>query len=47
VGDGVRAGEEIARVGESGSLKGPYVYFEIRHQGQVVDPQPWLSRKEP
>jgi septal ring factor EnvC (AmiA/AmiB activator) len=41
-GDRVEAGEVIALSGETGSLKGPRLYFELRHQGKTVDPLPWL-----
>jgi septal ring factor EnvC (AmiA/AmiB activator) len=41
-GDRVEAGEVIALAGETGSLKGPLLYFELRHQGKTVDPLPWL-----
>ncbi|MFQ5458672.1 MAG: murein hydrolase activator EnvC family protein, partial [Myxococcota bacterium] len=44
VGDRVRKGELIARVGDSGSLDGPKLYFEIRARGKPVDPMPWLGR---
>jgi septal ring factor EnvC (AmiA/AmiB activator) len=30
-------------VGDSGSLKGAYLYFEIREHGRPVDPRPWLK----
>jgi septal ring factor EnvC (AmiA/AmiB activator) len=30
-------------VGDSGSLKGPYLYFEIRERGRPVDPKGWLG----
>ncbi|MFQ5881786.1 MAG: murein hydrolase activator EnvC family protein [Candidatus Methylomirabilales bacterium] len=43
VGDTVRAGQAIGRVGETGSLKGPQLYFELRHQGEPQDPLVWLS----
>lgn len=43
VGVAVEEGEAIARVGDTGSLKGPYLYFEIRRAGQAIDPQPWLA----
>jgi len=33
----------IGYVGDSGSLKGPALYFEIRHHGKPVDPNPWFS----
>ncbi len=43
VGDRVEASEIIGHVGETGSLKGPFLYFEIRKGGYAVDPLPWLS----
>jgi len=43
-GDVVSQGETIALVGSSGSLKGPCLYFEIRHHGKPQDPMEWLSR---
>jgi septal ring factor EnvC (AmiA/AmiB activator) len=42
-GDAVSQGETIALVGSAGSLKGPCLYFEIRHQGKPQDPMGWLS----
>ncbi len=42
VGDRVGAGDAVGEVGETGSLKGPYLYFEIRRAGQAMDPAPWL-----
>ena len=39
----VEEGEAIGQVGDTGSLKGPYLYFEIRKAGQAVDPRPWLE----
>lgn len=46
VGNEVEEGEALGEVGDTGSLKGPYLYFEIRKQGQAVDPQPWLAPVE-
>jgi len=43
-GDIVSQGETIALVGSSGSLKGPCLYFEIRHQGKPQDPMHWISQ---
>ncbi len=43
VGSQVRAGQPIALVGSSGGQGRPSLYFEIRRQGQAVDPQPWLG----
>jgi septal ring factor EnvC (AmiA/AmiB activator) len=46
VGTVVEEGEAIGQVGDTGSLKGPYLYFEIRKSGQAVDPLPWLKSEE-
>ena len=35
-------GQSIGRVGDSGSLKGPHLYFEIRHGQRALDPMQWL-----
>jgi murein hydrolase activator len=43
VGNAVEEGETLGTVGDTGSLKGAYLYFEIRKAGQAVDPQPWLK----
>ena len=43
VGDTVSADEVIGTVGDTGSLKGPNLYFEIRHHGNTSDPQSWLA----
>lgn len=45
-GDPVSQGEAIARVGSAGSLKGPCLYFEIRHRGKPQDPMDWISHPE-
>jgi septal ring factor EnvC (AmiA/AmiB activator) len=44
VGELVRAGEEIARVGMDADNPEGGLYFEIRASGQPVDPVKWLSR---
>ncbi len=41
-GDTVRRGDEIALVGDTGSLTGPSLYFEIREDGQPANPEEWL-----
>lgn len=46
VGTAVEEGETIGQVGDTGSLKGSYLYFEIRKGGQAVDPLPWLKPEE-
>ena len=42
VNDLVRAGQVIARVGETGSLDGPKLHFEVRHSKEQLDPLAWL-----
>jgi septal ring factor EnvC (AmiA/AmiB activator) len=42
-GDTISQGETIALVGSAGSLKGPCLYFEIRHRGRPQDPLNWIS----
>jgi septal ring factor EnvC (AmiA/AmiB activator) len=42
-GDTVEAGEVIATVGDSGSITGPKLYFEVRHHGKPLDPTQWLK----
>ena len=46
VGDPVEAGTPIGTVGDTGSLSGPLLYFEIRRGGEPLDPTDWL-RPEP
>ncbi len=43
VGEEVRTGEVVALVGDTGSLKGACLYFEIRQRGKPLDPLEWLS----
>jgi len=43
VDDVVLPGEPIGTVGETGSLTGPSLYFELRHSGTPIDPVPWLG----
>lgn len=44
-GDLVKPGQAIAVVGDSDSLKGECLYFEIRHKARAVDPLQWLKRR--
>ena len=39
----VAANEVLGTVGETGSLRGPSLYFEIRQDGAPVDPARWLT----
>jgi len=43
-GEQVKTGEVIATVGNSGSMSGPSLYFEIRHKGNPVDPLEWVNK---
>ena len=36
-------GEVVGTVGDTGSLKGAYLYFEVRRRGLAVDPLPWVG----
>ncbi|HPW18948.1 MAG TPA: peptidoglycan DD-metalloendopeptidase family protein [Candidatus Aminicenantes bacterium] len=44
-GDMVRAGQPVAVVGDSGSLKGECLYFELRFKTKALDPLQWLKRR--
>jgi septal ring factor EnvC (AmiA/AmiB activator) len=43
-GDPVEAGEVIATVGDSGSLTGAGLHFEIRHHGKPMNPLGWIKK---
>jgi murein hydrolase activator len=43
VGQQVAPGQIIARAGDSGGSARPELYFEIRRQGEPVDPRLWLK----
>ena len=42
-GDWVQPGEAIAQVGDSGGQARPGLYFEIRYNGEPVNPHPWIA----
>jgi septal ring factor EnvC (AmiA/AmiB activator) len=44
-GDDVRQGQRIGTVGDTGSLAGPRLYFEVRYQGKPQDPVEWLRQR--
>lgn len=46
-GDRVRAGEQIATVGDSGGRAQPGLYLEIRKGAKPVNPTPWFRRSSP
>lgn len=43
VGNEVQSGQLIAQSGDSGSLKGPILHFEVRKGGTSLDPESWLE----
>ena len=44
-GDWVEPGEAIAQVGDTGGQARPSLYFEIRANGQPVNPHQWIRQK--
>jgi len=44
-GDEIRKGEILGRVGESDSLAGAKLYFEMRKDGRSIDPVPWFRKQ--
>ena len=44
-GDDVRQAHRIGTVGDTGSLAGPRLYFEVRFQGKPQDPEQWLRQR--
>ena len=43
-GEPVKGGEIIATAGDTGSIKGTYLHFEIRHHGKALNPMKWLKK---
>ena len=43
--DEVRAGDPIGTAGETGSLTGPRLYFEIRQGTRPLNPRRWVTRR--
>lgn len=44
-GEVVRRKTPIGRVGESGTISAPALYFEIRYKGKPLNPLQWLARR--
>jgi septal ring factor EnvC (AmiA/AmiB activator) len=44
-GERVQKGQMIGLAGETGSLKGSKLYFEIRRNGEAQDPLLWLAKR--
>jgi septal ring factor EnvC (AmiA/AmiB activator) len=47
LGSRVSRGQMIGKVGDTGSLEGPQLYFELRHKGKPQDPLAWLQPRRP
>jgi murein hydrolase activator len=45
VGATVKRGDAVARVGNSGGLEQPALYFELRRNGQPVNPNQWFGNR--
>jgi septal ring factor EnvC (AmiA/AmiB activator) len=45
VGDIINSGQVIGRVGDSGVLNAPGLYFEVRYKGKPLDPVQWLKKR--
>ncbi len=45
VGDKVSGGQVIGAVGDTGSIRGSYLYFEVRQGARQLNPRLWLSKK--
>ncbi|MBU2452136.1 MAG: M23 family metallopeptidase, partial [Proteobacteria bacterium] len=43
-GETVETGEVIATAGDTGSIKGMCLHFEVRHHGKPVNPMKWLRK---
>ncbi|MEE9591665.1 MAG: M23 family metallopeptidase, partial [Thermodesulfobacteriota bacterium] len=41
----VEVGDVVALVGDTGSLKGPGLYFEVRQNGIPRDPMGWIANR--
>lgn len=44
LGDGVSAGQVIARMGASGRASSPHVHFEVLHKGKAVNPSKFVKQ---
>lgn len=42
----VKYGDELGLAGETGSLNGPKLHFQIRQSSETLDPRKWLEKRE-
>ncbi|MEK7741891.1 MAG: peptidoglycan DD-metalloendopeptidase family protein, partial [Nitrospirota bacterium] len=45
VGDIIKGQHAVGKVGESGTLNAPGLYFEVRYKGKPLDPMQWLKKR--
>ena len=45
-GDRVERGQVIGLAGDTGSLRGSKLYFEVRRNGEAEDPLLWLATRQ-
>lgn len=43
LGQAIKQGDEIGRVGSTGNSTGPHLHFEVLQNGTPVDPEPWFK----
>jgi septal ring factor EnvC (AmiA/AmiB activator) len=43
-GDNIDMGDVVGTVGDSGSMIGPSLHFEVRHHGKPMDPLKWIKK---
>ena len=46
VGDAVRSGQTVGKLGSTGRSTGPHLHYEVRVKGEAVDPQKFLDAGE-
>lgn len=44
VGDGITAGQTIARMGDSGRASSPHVHFEVLYRGEAINPYKFVKQ---